>query len=237
MDRSAHETVMVDTLRNAGWDETFTSGPHPGPATYSYHWSLPFHRPGETRRGRGTILVDMQRSAPGRRVQYLSLKGYTVTGGKARPSTVVLTSGCGATIRAVVAAANRGNAIPIALFASTVGSDDKPVESGLVAAFDAAPFIRAAACARPDYVPPPPAAAAHGKGKAPPVWVGYESPKKCKETASGDWIHREDGYAWYPQLKLSIPACGIPLRRGHIADLCGLVDNLPWGEDGWYTIW
>jgi hypothetical protein len=235
MDRSEHEALMVRALRGADWDETFAGGPHPGPSTYTAHWGLPFHWPGETRRGRGTILVDMQRERE-RRVQYLSLKGYSISASKARPSTIVLATGCGATIRAVVAAARRGNAIPVAIFASRIQQDDKPSEQGLLAAFDAAPWIRESGIG-PDYVPPPPALAAYGRGKAPPVYIGYESPKATKDTQSSDWVFREGGYAWYPSLKLSIPAAGIPLVRGNIADLPGFVEGLPWGEDGWYTIW
>lgn len=236
-DRSGHERLMLEALAGGGWDPSFGGGA--GAAAYTAHWGLPFVQPGASRRGRGTTLVDAHRRAPAGRVarfQYISLKGFTCTKGKARPSTVVLAAGCGRTIRAAVAAARRGNALPLVIFASPADSSGEASPEGLLWVGDVAPILRESPIGLPGWEPRPPSAGGYRKGQAPPAYIGWERKESSRED-SADWCHRERGYVWYPQLKLSLPAAGIVLRPGEVGELPHLVDALPWGEDGWYTLY
>lgn len=138
--RNEREEAIMSFLRGSGWSPDAREADTV--SAYSAAFGLPFHDSG-TRKGRGTILIDAHRRSGRGRCDFLAIKGHTSEADRPWPSDIDLVTGTEDTIGAIVAAATRGAAIPVAVFASPDDEAGEPMADGWIRLFDAAPIIRA----------------------------------------------------------------------------------------------
>lgn len=202
MARSELENSVMATLAETGWsDDARLIG---AVGAWKAAYGLPFHDKGNGA-GRRTILTDGFRAGPSGRFDFLSVKGHSETG-RPVPSKVALCTGDHSTIAAIVAAAERGGAMPVLVVSN----------AGYARTFDAAPIIRA----NREHILAAPRS--WERGTAPGAYCAL--------------VTRSGGKYCYPCLTISFTGAGDAAGewvRANMADLPALVERaFDWSASG-----
>lgn len=247
--RIGRSILMSEAIEGQnGWNRDPHSVPGAPQAWVERFPGLPFvadgrEETGMTRKGRGTTAYDLFRS-DGIRVDFLSLKSDLIAADGKLPAKVELSTGNRDTLDALMDGINRGASLYTVIFCSENDEFGNPSPEGFCLMLDLAPILRLGIT--------PIGGGPYPKGKAPPCYFRWSSPRKTGESGNGAARDREflayphvdeQGRLWesptkvcYQELTISLSTLGYKRKDWipcNVNELAGMIDAADWNLITW----